>query len=268
MWGILSKFEKAHRTLGRLSLGERLLLAVSYNPTKVGAIESYDRPTAQWTVDTALETLRWSFFNLDDLIVGKRVLDYGSGDGFQSVALAQAGADFVLGVEIDPKRLKHARRLATSTVEENLDFNTHIEGKFDVAISLNSMEHFVEPEKNLQEIRDALVEGGKLLLSFGPPWWAPYGSHMYFFCPIPWINLVFSERTVMRVRSLYRADGLSTYSPELNQMSIRKFECLIEQSGFQVDRRKYHCVKGLNVLSKVPVLREIFINQVDVTLSR
>ena len=196
------------------------------------------------------------------------MLDYGSGDGFQAVALARAGAAFVLGVEIQPQRLEYARELAAASGEKNLDFRPRIEGRFDVALSLNAMEHFVEPEANLQEIHDALVEGGQLLLSFGPPWYAPYGSHMYFFCPMPWINLMFSERTVMRVRSLYRLDGLRTYSPELNRMSIRKFERLIQRSAFQVAKRKYHCSKGMNLLAHIPLLRELFINQVDAVLRK
>lgn len=39
-----------------------------------------------------------------------------------------------------------------------------------------------------------------LLITFGCPWLSPYGSHMHFFTKMPWINVFFSETTVMRVR--------------------------------------------------------------------
>ncbi len=48
-----------------------------------------------------------------------------------------------------------------------------------------------------------LNHDGKMLITFGPPSYAPYGSHMRFFSKIPWLNIWFSEKTVMAVQRAY-----------------------------------------------------------------
>ena len=48
-----------------------------------------------------------------------------------------------------------------------------VEGEFDVAISLNSFEHFPEPEKNLDDLAAAISPGGRILITFGSPWLSP-----------------------------------------------------------------------------------------------
>lgn len=259
------KFEIAREKLDHMSVSERILLAFCYHPEAVDKTSSYEKPSDKWSLENALDGLLRSFPHLKDLVKDKQVLDYGCGDGFQTVAMANLGAIYVLGVDIEENRLRHARRLARG--HDGIGFSTKIEGTFDVVVSLNAMEHFVEPLKNTQEMRDALKPGGKILISFGPPWYAPYGHHMYFFCGLPWINILFSERTVFRIRSLYRSDGATSYEPGLNRMSIRNFEGIVRELDLKFDARKYHCIKGINFLSKIPLFRELAINQVDAYLS-
>jgi hypothetical protein len=63
----------------------------------------------------------------------------------------------------------------------------------------------------LDEMRLAACPGGCVLITFFEPWLSPYGSHMSHFTRVPWINVLFSERTVMNVRSLFRSDGATRY---------------------------------------------------------
>ena len=55
------------------------------------------------------------------------------------------------------------------------------------------MEHFPEPEETLKEMISALTPEGRLFITFGNPWFSPYGSHMQFFTKVPWVNILFSE---------------------------------------------------------------------------
>jgi hypothetical protein len=74
----------------------------------------------------------------------------------------------------------------------------------------------------------------------------------------------------MSVRSRYRSDGARRYvdvESGLNQMSLAKFERVIADAGVQMTHRHYGCVKGLDFLGKLPVVRELFVNQVSCVLA-
>lgn len=120
-------------------------------------------------------------------------------------------------------------------------------------------------------MRDAVQPGGLLLITFGPPWYAPYGSHMHFFCKVPWLNLLFSEKTIMKVRKRYRQDGAERFDQVesgLNKMSLAKFEGLIRASGLEIVRRRYGAFKRLDFLSRIPLLRELCVIRATVVLRR
>ena len=143
-------------------------------------------------------------------------------------------------------------------------------GTFDVILSSFTVEHFADPAGVLAEMRAALAPGGRLLVTFGPPWLAPSGSHMHFFTPVPWVHLLFAERTVMAVRARYRADGARRYEEVesgLNRMTVGRFERLAASAGLRMERRRYDCVKGIRVLGRAPLLRELFINNVACVLA-
>ena len=50
----------------------------------------------------------------------------------------------------------------------------------EVITSIDAFEHYDEPGAVLEMMRDLLVPGGTVYVSFGPPWWHPYGCHMAF----------------------------------------------------------------------------------------
>jgi len=206
-------------------------------------------------------------------IVGKRILDFGCGEGWQAIALAQKGAASVVGVDKNPTYVRKARELADRFQLRDWVTFTQSPGafkpEFDMVISQNSMEHFSEPAKALDEMKSALRAGGSLFITFGPPWFAPYGSHMEFMTSIPWINIWFAENTVMRVRARFKSDRATRYEEVeggLNKMTVGRFEKLTAQCGMEVRYKKYECVKGMTFLASVPLIREVFINHVSYIL--
>jgi len=71
--------------------------------------------------------------------------------------------------------------------------------------------------------------GGKVLAAFGPTWYHPLGGHIY--SVFPFSHLLFSERALVRWRSLYKSDGATTIEESgLNKMTIRRFIQLVEAS--------------------------------------
>ena len=248
------------------TIWERILICLSRDPADVSKIGYYEEPTKQWD-ENPLALLRSEFSDFNSIIKDKKVLDYGCGDGFQALAILDSGARYVMGVDLSEQRLRHARHMVSN--KENIEFSNTIRGKFDVVISQNAIEHFSEPGKSLAQMTDSLAEGGRILITFGPPWFAPYGAHMHFFTKVPWVHLLWSEKSVWRVQSRYRDDGgTMKYKSGLNEMSIRKFESLIEASGLKAEWTFYHAVKNMNLLAHIPILRELFINQVSCILTR
>lgn len=252
---------------------ERLLLWLSRDP----ASADYADAVPDWTLETALDHLLRAFPDFQDRIRGKACLDFGCGGGWQSVALARAGARWVLGVDTNPKTLQSARALAArqSVSPATVEFAERLpegrESTFDVVISQNSMEHFADPAAILQLMRRAVHPRGEVLITFGSPWLSPYGSHMHFFTKVPWVNVLFPERTVLRVRSRFRSDGALRYEDVesgLNRMTVGRFERLIHDCGMAMSWHRYRGVKGLDFLGRLPLLREFFINDVSAALRR
>ena len=251
---------------------ESILLSLSRAP------ESKDcgLGKSEWTMDNPLSLLRNEYPNFGALVSGKRVVDFGCGMGSQSIALVQEYDCSVVGIDSNQKTLEKAIEHAKSynIPQSKLSFVDKVSdsmlNNFDIVISQNSFEHFSNPSMILDEMQGLMNESGKLLITFGPPWFAPYGSHMQFFCKVPWINVIFPEETVMNVRSRFRSDGATKYEDVesgLNKMTTAKFERIVMSGNLKIEFKNYKCIKGIKLLSKIPFLREFFINHVSVILS-
>jgi ubiquinone/menaquinone biosynthesis C-methylase UbiE len=254
-----------------MNIGERILLSLSRSP------KGNDFPQKEATIDDALNLLTRAYADFSALVLGKRVVDFGCGAGYQSIALASRYGCSVVGVDSNQRTLRKAIDNAKNhnVSPQQLSFvessSLDMLNSFDVVVSQNSFEHFTDPEKVLHEMSSLLKNSGIILLTFGLPWLSPYGSHMHFFCKVPWINVLFPEETVMKSRSHFRSDGAKRYEDVesgLNKMTIAKFESIISSCDLKVVYKKYECVKGINWLSKVPLLREFFINHVAAILSK
>ena len=250
-------------------LGDKILLILSRKPHEPDCFESNQKYSIDNGLDKLVSTFGVSFL---EEIRNKTILDYGCGAGYQVVAMALKGAKSVVGLEVRNDLFKEGINLSREYhVESKVKFSTCLDyrQKYDIIISQNSFEHYDDPCAILEEWKKLLKKGGKIYVTFGPPWYAPYGSHMHFFTRLPWVNILFAERTVMKVRSRFRADGATRYQDVdrgLNKTTVKKFERLIKNSEFKTDYLNYTAVKNINILAKIPYLRELFINNIDCIL--
>jgi adenylyl-sulfate kinase len=170
-------------------------------------------------------------------VKGKVVIDLGCEEGHEAIELARNGARKVIGLDVRERMLERARANAgIAGVEPLCHFDRATNEAADVVISVDSFEHVANPSLALRQMCDLLVPGGVLKVSFGPPWYHPYGGHL--FSVFPWAHLLFSEAALIQWRSGIRSDGARAFhevAGGLNQMTLRRFERLIQGEGMRVE---------------------------------
>jgi SAM-dependent methyltransferase len=171
-------------------------------------------------------------------VEGKSVIDFGCGDGAEAVEVAQRGsARRVIGLDINSNLLNRAReRARLAGVEDRIEFASSYEGHVDLIYALDSFEHFQDPAYILDVISELIGPDGKCLVSFGPPWYHPLGSHCLIF---PWAHVILTEASIMKWRNKYKQDGNMRYSDGsggVNQMTIRKFIDFVSASKMEFEK--------------------------------
>jgi SAM-dependent methyltransferase len=176
--------------------------------------------------DRALEELR-----------GKVVIDFGCGEGNEAIELVRLGVARVIGIDVRPRALEHAREnAARAGVARLCEFRLATDQRADAIISIDSFEHFADPPAVLQKMSELLKPKGAVFASFGPTWYHPLGGHL--FSVFPWAHLLFSEAALIRWRADIRSDGARRFAEVeggLNRLTIRGFLKIISESLFIIE---------------------------------
>jgi ubiquinone/menaquinone biosynthesis C-methylase UbiE len=215
-------------------------------------------------------------FNLS--VKGHTVLDYGCGYGRTVVSLAKSDAGLAIGLDIRESVLEAGRALAHQEQVTarcrfiNADDTAAIASfkeQIDVIVSIDGFEHYGDPEAVLRQMRQLLRPGGSAYISFGPPWWHPYGSHLSFMGVPPWSHVLFKEGTILEMRARYRSDGARRFEDVeggLNRMTIARFERLVRASRFQVNDLHLIPIRGTTLMGRTRWGRELFTSIVRASL--
>lgn len=197
---------------------------------------------------------------------GGVALDFGCGAGGLTFRIAERCQEAV-GLDIEQYKLDLATEQVQCLGATNVRFVCSDTGAlpfdadtFGCIFCVDVIEHLPTPDKFVAEFLRVLKPGGQLLLSFGPPWGHAHGKHMWAKLPGWWTHLLFPRSTVMR------AAGFPPHTTweelGIHRLSVRHFEKLIRQSGFETVYRKLLINKVVAPLRFVPLVRELFIAEV------
>lgn len=139
----------------------------SFPVPEVGLNFSGERFTTAMTGSVEQEHRHRYLFALN-YCAGKRILDIASGEGYGSAMLATV-AEHVTGVDISPEAIAHAKQVYAA---DNL---TYLQGSatdiplpdqsVDVVVSFETIEHFHDHERFLQEVRRVMRPNGLFIIS-------------------------------------------------------------------------------------------------------
>ena len=249
---------------------------------------------AEWQFLKGADTIKnyTSFTSPKDMFDGKTVLDIGCGAAGKSLYYASMGAKKVYGVDVVAHYKEESEKLAAQkNLADKFEFrlcdakNLAFDDKtFDTIIMNDSMEHVAEPEKVLAECYRVLKDNGRLFINFCP-YFHPYGAHLSDVIGIPWVHMMFSQKTMisaykdlicdmpdkdMRIKFRFSTDenGNETIS-YINKMTIKRFNKILKNSPFKVlYRREIPLRTAFIPLAKLPGTKEMFVKMVAAVLEK
>jgi 2-polyprenyl-3-methyl-5-hydroxy-6-metoxy-1,4-benzoquinol methylase len=217
-------------------------------------------------------------------------LDVGCGMGRLAFGLLESGARDVTGVDIVPRRIAEAARIAQ---REGWDSHIKLEcadvhhwsnsRSFDVITVIGALEHIRDPLPFLIRLAGLLKENGRAYASF-EPFNSPIGDHLHdvFRVQIPWRGTLFSEKALLRLRrEFFRPTDPATRFQDivggLNKMTYSEFLKHLKTAGLEIEyanftpqlRQKCRPLYWASeVLCRIPRVRDFFIMMAYVVLRK
>ena len=171
-------------------------------------------------------------FDVKQALVGKDVLDFGSGYGGRTLEYARRfGPRFVWGVEPFENVIALSRQYAAEQRVGNVEFllcgHTMIPlttESIDVVLSYDVLEHVADPRKSLDEIWRVLRPGGLAFLVF-PVYFGAFSHHLDYVSLLPGLHWIFSPQTLVRaVNELLEGERGSRFGTSLQPEPALAFD--------------------------------------------
>lgn len=214
----------------------------------------------------------WTRFGGMPDLKGKRVLDIGCGHGSLCVDMAAAGAEQVVGLDLNCRLIAFAEAYVERFRPELRsrlrfacqDLRDYPPMLFDLIVSKDTFEHVLDLEGLLAEIHRRLVPGGRLYAGFGPLYHSPFGDHdaVRLGVRLPWAHVLMGDRRVIAHVNRRRRVPIQTIRElGLNQLRLRDYRRLFAACGLQTvawwtNRTDHPVGKMLAVLAHVPGLAD------------
>ena len=275
----------------RLLLGLNKLFKLPKHPFNMQ--QDGEKTYAEWQFEKGTDTIKFYLEHTDEnrMFVGKNVLDIGCGAGGKSLYYLSKGAASVVGIDVVEKYKSESEQLRDKLKLNGFEFvyadaatMPFVDASFDTVIMNDAMEHVAKPLEVLNEIYRVIKPGGKLYINF-PPYNHPFGAHLSDAIGIPWVHLLFDDKTLIkgykelmkgnpdgeeRVKfRIGKNDENEEYFSYINKMSSKRFKRLLKETKFVCEY--YHEVplrKIFTPVSSIGIFNDCFTKMVVCILSK
>jgi ubiquinone/menaquinone biosynthesis C-methylase UbiE len=248
----------------------------------------------EWQYERGRDTLRFflPFASVEEMFAQKTALDVGCGAAGKTLYYASQGVERIYGLEILEKYRADAEALAEkhglsgrfSFLQADAAGIPLPDASIDTVIMNDAFEHVPEPEAVLTECLRVLKPTGRLYMNF-PPYHHPFGAHLSDAVGIPWVHLLFSDATLIKVyrdavsglpdgdeRVAFRisrdGDGREYFS-YINKMTVKRAARIVKALGitplyhYETPLRPF-----LTPLAKLPGIKEAFVKMVTYIIGK
>lgn len=228
-----------------------------------------------------------NFIDLEEL-QWKRILEIGSWWGWKIIYIAQKYNADATGIDLNQHFLQQAHQKAEELkVSQQVEFKqmdalnmSFWDNYFDIVLMSDVLEHIPHTERLISEVLRVTKKWGKILFDFAP-YYHYFWHHIWDRVSIPWLHLFVTDnfmadiyeqslqwfsdkqkRLDLRISHIWNKKEF-TY---LNKISRKKFENIIQKYEdmwiFQNCTIRYFMLKNIDLFSKIPIIREIFIRHI------
>jgi ubiquinone/menaquinone biosynthesis C-methylase UbiE len=214
---------------------------------------------------------------------GKVVLDLGCGYGGLMDVLAESGADRVLGVDVEAARVSFAQQRLKGNPKASAALGDAAalplpDASVDVVVSDSALEHIHDLPAAVAEISRVLRPGGRVYALWGNSWLTFNGPHLIKCIGVPWVHLLFSDRTIMEVLNHLKEHG--PYPPSYIEYKIEDFQAMGRNTRRKLRRAAAQSAlrfvqdesrsprRWKSMLSRLPLLEELLAGDLIEILER
>ena len=211
------------------------------------------------------------------------VADFGCHAGGMLEGLRTSEVAGLVGYELNESIVRESPLRVDERVRVEIADLTklNMDGRFDLVLLHDVLEHVIEPGSVLSAARRALVPGGRLFVSF-PPYWSAFGGHQHLAAgyarAVPYVHYLPSRWFYRLARPadneyMSSADSLDDLvSVRCTRLSLRSAERAFSEAGFTVAARELFLLRPeytvrygvktvrAGVVGTVPGVRELLVN--------
>lgn len=215
---------------------------------------------------------------------GMRVLEIGCAEAGVLKAFCERGC-IAVGVELDESRLLLAREFMKEELEKEqisfvskdiykVDIEQELNGRFDIVILKDVIEHIHNQEKLIGWMKGLLKPAGVIFFGF-PPWQMPFGGHQQIMTnkllsKLPYFHLL-PMAAYKGLLKFFKQDVASFAEIKETGISIERFEKIVAITGYKVVNKTHYFLNPIytykfgwkplqqvGLVSAIPVIRNYF----------